>query len=73
MDTGDSDVGPFRPFLFRNPNPTMDAAVPLFTGLTEPIYHQAAFLDGTNFEIRTDSAQPLNILMVVAHTGIHAR
>jgi hypothetical protein len=73
MSTGDSDVGPFRPFLFRNPNPTMDAAVPLFTGLTEPIYHQAGFLDGTNFEIRTDSAQPLNILMVVAHTGIYAR
>ncbi len=74
MQTADSAEGPFRDLSFRSPmNHPMDAPPPLFSGLTDPVLFQANFTDGTNFTIRTDSGEPLNILMVVAQTGIYVR
>jgi hypothetical protein len=73
-ETADSPEAEFYPLSFRVPmEHNLDAAPPLFSGLTEPLHHQSAFQDGTNFEIRTNSGEPLNILMVVAQTGIYVR
>lgn len=73
METADSPDQPFRTFVLRSPLHNMDAPPPLFSGMTEDIYFQANYTDGTNTAFRSVGGEPLNILAVVAQTGIYAR
>ncbi len=73
MERADSPDAEFYPLPMRQASHLVNAPPPLYTGLTEPLYMQANFQDGTNFELRTTGGEPLNILMVVAQTGIHVR